>query len=422
MASARKILMTGMFDMHNFGDLMFPLVARMQLVRFGFEVVPVSATGKTPNLRDALPSVSLARLLETPPDAHGVLIGGGYIIHGHRLDILREYREGDTGAWVGPGMWIGGTLIGALTDVPIAWNAPGAPHPVGGESRDLAAPTYAAADYLSVRDAGSKKLLGAGGEAATIVPDTIVDLPKLWTARSLEGDFKAMRERLGLPPNARILAVHTRGRSLGGETVASFGAKLDQACRTFGLTPVFVGLGSAHNDDVMAAALHEAMSVPSAALTEPVGLREVAALLAHSEAYVGSSLHGYMAAYSYDRPAVLVARPSYQKFSGFIDHIKRPGDLARNWDEALQKLSDLSAPGAPPSAVTENLSRHWATIAATFERGAEPGRVSRLDFLRKYMASGFRKGGTGWSFLPLTNQATLDAAKSGVDVKDKDPI
>lgn len=422
MTGTRTILMAGMFDMNNFGDLMFPLIARMQLEKVGFEVRAVSATGVRPDLQDVLPSLSLPDLLADPPQAQGMLIGGGYMIHGHRLDILREYRTGDTGAWVGPGMWQGATLTAALADIPVAWNAPGAPHPVGGASRHLAAPAYAAADYLSVRDAGSRKLLGPGGEQACIVPDTIVDLPHLWSARALQGDFHALRDRLGLAGDAKILAVHARGRSLGSEPVASFAMRLEQACRRFGLTPVFVGLGSAHNDHAMAQALHSAMTLPSAALNDPRGLREIAALLAHSEAYVGSSLHGYVAAYAYDRPAVLVARPSYQKFRGFIDHVERPQDLARNWDEALHHLAKRAASGPPPTALTQTLARHWQTIAATFEKGAETGRANRMAFLRRYMASGLGKGGTAWSFLPLTTQAALDAAQSGEDVKDKDPI
>ena len=76
-SAERTILMTGMFDMHNFGDLLFPLVARSRLDQSGFAIQPVSATGTTPGLADALPSMSLPQALSHPPEAAGVLIGGG---------------------------------------------------------------------------------------------------------------------------------------------------------------------------------------------------------------------------------------------------------------------------------------------------------------------------------------------------------
>lgn len=422
MTRTRTILMSGMFDMHNFGDLMFPLVAQMHLEPRGFRIQPVSATGCKASLVDAPVSLSLPEALTQDCPMDGVLIGGGYIVHGHRLDILREYRAGDTGAWVGPGTWLGATLAGALHDVPVAWNAPGAPHPVGGPSRHLAAPAFAAADYLSVRDLGSRRLLGEGGEHAEIIPDTIVDLPKLWTAKSLEQDFKSMLGRLGLDGDGRILAVHTRGRSLAGEPVTSFAVKLQETCQKLDLTPVFVGLGSAHNDHAIATALHEAMTIQSAALNTPTSLREIAALLAHAQAYVGSSLHGYVGAYSYNRPAVLVARPSYQKFRGFIDHVQRPGDMAKSWDQALAQLPKATAPGAPPTTLTDTLTLHWNRIADCFHQGPAPGRAARMTFLRQYVSAGIRQGGTGWPFLPFTTQQNLEAALSGDDVRDKEPI
>lgn len=419
---AETILMTGMFDMHNFGDLLFPLVAQNRLAPHGFAIQPVSATGQRPDLKDAVPSLALPDVLANPPDAKGVLIGGGYIIHTHRLDLLREYRDGDTGAWVGASTWLGAEFTGALLDVPIAWNAPGVPHPLSGTAKLIAAETFAASSYFSVRDEGSKKLLGPSAENALVVPDTIIDLPKLWSSTALSADYRALLERLGLDPNAKILAVHTRGRSLAGEPLTAFAARLQVVCERLGLTPVFIGLGSAHNDNVIANTLNEAFSIPSAALSAPQSLREIAALLAHASAYVGSSLHGYVAAYAYGRPAILVGRPAYQKFRGFVEHVKRPMDLAKSWDEALVKLADATPPGPRPTEVDDALDQHWGSIACAFRDGPEKERAARMQFLRRCIACGIEKGGAGWSFLPFTTQASLDAARSGDDFRNREPM
>lgn len=420
--TAKPVYITGMFDMHNFGDLMFPLIAGQRLAPYGIEVVPVSATGKKPYLADAPESIALPDALSDPVGAAGVIIGGGYIIHGHRLDLLREYRDGDAGAWVGPGTWLGATLLGALADVPVTWNAPGVPHPLMGPSKRLAAPAYAAADYLCVRDAGSRRLLGTGGEDAHIAPDTVIELPKLWSKTDLEGDFRNMLGKLGLSGGQPILAVHVRGRSLGKEPLPEFAAKLEQLCKTMGLAPVFVGLGSAHNDNKIANELRDNMSIPCAALDRPETLREVASLLAHAKGYAGSSLHGYVGAISYDNPAVLVGRPAYWKFAGFIEHVERPMDLAANWDDALARLATSPAAGRIPPAVGAALDRHWQSIADCIAAGPEPGRAGRMAFLRSYVQSGIDLSGTSWPFRPFATEQLINAAQKGDDVRDLEPV
>lgn len=417
---AKPILMHGMFDMHNFGDLVFPLIARAHLEPRGFQICPVSATGVKPDLTDAPASIALPQALGQ--QAAGVLIGGGYIIHGHRLDLLREYRDGDVGAWVGAGNWLGATLLGALGDIPVAWNAPGVPHPLSGPVKSLAAQSFAAADYFNLRDDGSRRLLGEAGARASIVPDTVIDLPMVWSAADLAVDFRQMLQRLGLPGDGRILAVHLRGRSLGKEPLEHFAPKLQAMCEQAGLTPVFVGLGSAHNDNKIACALRDAMTIPSAALDKPVSLREIAALLAHADGYIGSSLHGYVGAFAYGRPAVLVGRPAYWKFAGFIDHVDRPEDLALDWDSALAKLAAKPTAGVLPIRTRQALDDHWTQVAQTFDAGPEPGRAGRMAFLRAYVQAGMVQGGDSWPLQPFTTPQALAAAAQGDDVRGKEPI
>ncbi|GGX67366.1 hypothetical protein GCM10007385_40600 [Tateyamaria omphalii] len=420
--SERSVLMTGMFDMHNFGDLLFPLLAQTKLAPFGFKIAPVSATGVTPCLQDAASSLSLPDAFACSEPMAGVLIGGGYILHTHRLDILREYRGGDTGAWVGAGNWLGAGMLAAAHDVPIAWNAPGAPHPLGRIAGDLAPLLLNASDYVSVRDRGSQKALGPAAEIAQIVPDTLVDLPQLWPAKRLERAYTQLREKFGIRSDQKVLAVHARGRSFSDMSLPNLARKFETVCKANKLTPVFLGLGSAHNDDAIADALHDTVTVPSVSLSAPDSLQQIAALLANAEAYVGSSLHGYITAYAYGRPAVLVGRPSYQKFRGFIGHVQREVDLAKNWDDGLERLIAAKTPPALPSSVRETLDAHWTAIAQSFQRGSDAKRAARMQYMRACFASGCQHAGVAWPCMPFTRASDLDAAARGDDVRGKDPI
>lgn len=424
-APARDILISGMFDMPNFGDLMFPVVAAHELGRRGFHVQAVSPTGAATGLRDALPTRPIWDALDPSTRLDGVLIGGGYIVHTHRMDPLKEYREGGIGAAVGPAVWLGATLVAALRDVPVAWNAPGAPHPLRPDLRPLVDAAFDAADYLSLRDEGSARM--AGAPAAQIVPDPILGVNRVWPREGLAADFRRLCDRLGVVQRNRVLAVHVRRRSLGGQPVDVFADGLAGACRGLGLTPVMIGLGTAHADDRIARELAGALmarGVAAAALDRPEGLRDIAALIAHARAYAGSSLHGYIAAASYGVPGLLVARPAYRKFDGLIGHLGRPADRMTDWADALNALpaavGTTSRPEAP--GIADRLDRHWDAIAAAFAAGPLPKRRERLDFAALAIRAGLLQDGPNWAMTPFTTARDRAAALAGDDVRETEPF
>ncbi len=421
----RDILVSGMFDMPNFGDLMFPVVAAHELGRRGFAVAALSPTGASTGLRDAVPSQALWTAFDTRVPCDGVLIGGGYIVHTHRMDMLKEYREGGIGAAVAPAVWFGATLAAALRDVPVAWNAPGAPHPLRSAIRPLADAAFAAADYLSLRDEGSVRLTGALG--AEIVPDPVLGLNQAWPREELAGDFVRLCGRLGIARRDRVLAVHVRRRSLGNQSVADFAEGLAGACLALGMCPVQIGLGTAHADDRIARELTAALKargVDAAALDRPESLRDIAALLSHARAYAGSSLHGYIAAACYGVPGLLVAKPAYRKFDGLIGHLGRAGDRMADWPQALNALPAVAAalPRPLSPGIADRLARHWDAIAAAFAAGPGPKRSARLNFASLAFQAGLAQGGPHWAMTPFTTGRDRAAALAGDDVGSTEPF
>lgn len=414
-----------MFDMPNFGDLMFPVVAAHELRERGYCVRALSPTGASVGIDGAMPTLPVWAAVDPATPCDGILIGGGYIVHTHRMDQLREYREVGIGAAVSPSVWLGATLAAALRDIPVAWNAPGAPHPLRAGVKPLAAAAFAAADYLSMRDAGSARM--ADAPTASIVPDPILGMARVWPREGLSAAFAQMCDSLGVGQPHRVLAIHVRRRSLGGEPVASFADSLAVACRSLDMTPVLIGLGTAHSDDRiardLAAALH-AQGIAAVALDRPKSLRDVAALLAHARAYAGSSLHGYIAAAAYGVPGVLVARPAYRKFDGLTSHLDRADDLMTGWAEALAALPAVLTrpPRSLPSAVTDALVRHWDRIAAAFAAGPGVKRRARLDFAALAFQAGLRSSGPDWAMVPFTTARDRAAVRDGHDVHETEPF
>ncbi|WP_419897795.1 polysaccharide pyruvyl transferase family protein [Roseomonas sp. USHLN139] len=402
------ILVSGMFDMNNYGDLLFPLVAQQRLAEAGYALQPVAPAGGRADFADALPCLDIAAMLDAGgAPAAGILIGGGYIIHAHSLAFLDHYAGEGLGSWCGAGLWLGATLAAALRDVPLAWNAPGVPHPFSARQQRLVDAALRAASYVSVRDAGSRRLLDPQGAAdVPVVPDPIAGLPRLWPRAALAADYRALLARKGVPPETRLLALHLRNRSIAGLDHDTIAASLRDFAAAQGLLPMLVAVGESHDDPAVARQLAARMGGPVLMLDDPASLREITAALAHSALYVGASLHGYIVATAYDVPGVLVARPRYNKFAGFLAHAGRPQDLAQDWAQALR----LAAARRPdegallPAALAAALDTHWARVAAAFAAGPAARAAPRQAFATALLREAVAAEGPAWAMAPFLNR------------------
>jgi hypothetical protein len=170
---------------------------------------------------------------------------------------------------------------------------------------------------------------------------------------------------------------------------------------------MLVAVGRSHDDATVARTLAPHLGVAHLLLDDPKTLREITAALAYSVLYVGASLHGYIVSAAYDVPGVLLARPAYQKFSGFLEHSGRMQDLARSWDEALQ-IAAVRAQEAPsrriPPSVATAIDAHWRAVSAALR---DPGanRVARGAFTHAMLRFGIATDGPGWAMLPFASRA-----------------
>lgn len=406
-----RALIVGTFDVDNYGDLLFPLVAADRLAPHGIDVIPVSPTNRpVARLPDAPQPVSVAEMLSGLGPLDGILIGGGYIIHKIPAVTLAEYTGAGVADWAYPGLWIGATLAGALRDVPVIWNAPGVPFPFGGaRRRALIGAALQTASHLCVRDPGSAEFLEpAYGAPVPVVPDTVLGLAHLWPRESLKAVHADLLHGAGLPAGTRTLALHVRPRSLGTLGPAELAGQIDRIAADLGLAPLLVAIGPSFDDGALARDIAGRLTVPHICLDAPASLRQTAAAIAGSAGYVGASMHGYVTAAAYDVPGVMVARPAHRKFSGLVGQLNRPGDLVRDWTEAFEPLArNLAAPAGPviPAAVHQALDRHWQTVARIL-RDSDPARRPRQRrFLAQYMVQGVQGQGADWVFQPFARGA-----------------
>jgi hypothetical protein len=359
----RRIILTGTFDVRNYGDLLFPLIAAQRLAPFGLRIVAASPTGHDTGWRDAMPPRPLPDMLADATPFDGVLIGGGNIIHSRPV-TLPDYVAAGVADWAYPALWLGASLAASCRKVPVAWNAPGIPYAFAPDEQYGASAALAAASYVAVRDANSAMWLEPC--KAHVVPDTALGLSALWPRAALEPDFRAVLARHPPSPGPYV-AVHVKERSLE-EPLGQFAVRLKDFCATTGRTPILIGIGQCHGDHEVVAALARDLGGACIDLGQPVGLREIAAAIAFSDAYIGASLHGYVTAASYGRPGVIVGKPPLPKMQGLLSQIGREADEAVSWSAALDVMRGRigAVPPVIPSAAMAALDRHWEAVIKVF--------------------------------------------------------
>lgn len=371
----------GTFDVENYGDLLFPLLAAQRLGDLPADIVPVSPTGTATRFADAPPPVSVDRFAREAVPA-GVLIGGGNIVHLRDVG-LAAYAD-VPGHVAYPSLWMGATLLGAVHRCPVVWNAPGVLTLKPDEAPPaLLASTLAGASYLALRDQSSADLLAPfAPQSPIIVPDTALDLDRVWPRDRLARTFGGLLADKGIAGAPEMLAVHVKARSLGGLPVGTFAARLGALSRQLGLMPVLLAIGRVHGDQEVVRAISEALDVPHLALDAPDRLEDVASVLACSRAAMVASLHGFITATAYGTPAALVAVPGLPKFRGFAEQVMRSDDVVDDWEGAFVRLAALAHAGWPappqPAAARQRLERHWQEIRRILTPAAERGGTDDL--------------------------------------------
>jgi polysaccharide pyruvyl transferase WcaK-like protein len=374
-----RIAHFGTFDVENYGDLLFPLVLERRLSDVCEAFVHVSPAGSAPVWQDCVPAIGFEEFLREGPEVDGVVIGGGQIVRASPTP-LGIYDRGGVAPFVAyPSLWLGAAYVAARDELPLCWNAPGVPAPFDAAAAQFMRWTGSVTDHASVRDVESRRLLEKAGVEVQmgVVPDTAVEVSRLWNEEEISSAYGDAFAHRGRDVPERTIAFHVNAR-LAGEGLSVVAARIDSICGKLEATPVLLAIGPSHGDVETHKQIAAEMNTDPLLVNKPRSLREVAACIARSELYIGSSLHGMITACSFGRRCVLISAREDHKFGGFLDHLELASWQVRSWAEAEQKIDDLL--DAPADSweralgrVDPALDEHWEGIRKTLLSGMEGG-------------------------------------------------
>lgn len=381
-----KIAHFGTFDVENYGDLLFPLLIERRLGNENNEFVHVSPAGGAPAIDDCKLAIGFEQALAECESWDAIVLGGGALAHGDFAGEVDKYQAPDIHTIAYPGLWLLPALISSLRGLPLAWNSPGVPGDFSSERKHRLLQWAAwQADYLSVRDMASAEVLAQSLVESRVVPDTAVEVSRLWSEDELRRESERLRSHEGWPRNA-YLALHLNERYAGSD-LAALGREIGQICLKQGASALLIGIGDCHGDTAFAHRVLPYVRDCPVHILRPDSLRSVAAAIRFAQGYIGSSLHGAITAYSLARPLLIVAPKSRSKFAGFLAQIEALESQVPDWsavDGAMEKafaipeqseiLSDRRA------VLDQTFEEHWAHLsrALATPRSVSPQAAPRI--------------------------------------------
>ncbi len=367
----------GTFDVDNYGDHLFPLVARRELVARIPDVVvdaysPFGSEHPT-RLDGAVPTRSLGVQTEVRMDEFAdaydaVLVGGGELLH---LDdiLLRHFYAVEPLALdaVRPSGWFVEGL-GAQREArcPVLWHGLGVPYDFDAERAGRVRAALAHRSWSSVRDHQSAERLRDAGVAVAphVVPDSAMLVDRLVEAPEREQRLAALRACGAMPSGP---AVVLQGCDLLVPWAPAIATALAPRLAEGDVSPVLLETGRCRNDSAFADALSLALGGRVHRVPASASMEDIVAVLASASSVVASSLHAAITAVAFRRPFVVLNLGAESKLDGF-------GHRCGFGERVLHDVGDLAGAMADVGArspanehvrrLQTEVDRHFDDIAA----------------------------------------------------------
>jgi polysaccharide pyruvyl transferase WcaK-like protein len=370
-----RVALWGTFDVDNYGDHLFPRVARHELSRRGVDVDVFSPYGRLhPTPLDA--GLDVEPLGPWSPERAGelaaayslVVVGGGELIHLNDPLLAPVYdTTPDELCRMAPSRWFVEGLGPELeAGCPVVWHGVGVPWPPGEEEAGRLRAALAGRPYVTVRDRYSaQRLADAGVDGAVhIVPDSALLVERVMPPAALSVRLEALRG-VGGYPGAGTTAVLLQGCDLlipHLEEVLTAVERWRVAQRSRDEVVALV-TGRCRGDGLFADGVERALGSRRAwRLPGGATVEDIAAAIAGAGVFVGSSLHGAITALAYGRPFVLLNLYGEAKLDGFGDITGLGARVVHRAEEIPAAIEAAMADPAPASVLDSlqlRLDRHF---------------------------------------------------------------
>lgn len=335
-----KVAHFGTFDVDNYGDLLFPKIAEWRIPNVDW--LHVSPIGVKPAFVDSVTPLCVNEICDYEIDA--VIVGGGNILHFEKATI-DAYKNISNYAY--SSLWLGAARVAIKKNIPLIFNGPSISNLTKGYlERYIFNQVFKNSDYISLREEYSSRLFTK--YPSNIIPDTVIDISRMWP-----------KEDKIISEDYVVIHVNDRYVTNFKDTLSA----IEKISKSLKAKIVLLPIGPCHGDLFLAKRLAQASSL-DIHLETTLSLKSFAMLIANAKAYVGSSMHGYITAFSYDVPGLMVLNNSpLHKFTGLLDVVGIQKEvICVSWNDAVKQIESLYSSDINPATYFNRLDMHWDKI------------------------------------------------------------
>jgi|GEM_PF-199557 polysaccharide pyruvyl transferase WcaK-like protein/Uri superfamily endonuclease len=298
-----KIAFSGVFDLANYGDHLFPIVFKAMMETRGLDVAlflfsPI-ACNEALN-EDNVPVYALSDLEKMHLDIcfDVIIVGGGGIIHFFDVQVKTTLDTEQYSDYPIYQTWLIPSLVAHKYDLPLIWNSPGITFRQEGMYSHLTKAFCDDIDYLSVRNSFSMDVLlecGVQPERINLSIDSafaISQIPEVFALR-VEADARL---------KGNYIVFHTN-RFISEDDIPVVVELMDSLAAQ-GYKIVLLPLAYTHGDDIILKRINQISGERYIIFDKTLHFREMMNILAGCTLYIGTSFHGAITAIAYGKKAV----------------------------------------------------------------------------------------------------------------------
>ena len=335
-----KIAQIGAFDVENFGDLLFPEVLKKQLGS-DYDIDLFSPLGgKKPFDNVEVFPVSSLETKIIQNKYKGIIIGGGDLI---RTDQKIYIKNDVYGYSVDPSLelWAYPIILANKYNIPVMLNSVGITNDFNNSEKFLVKTLLGSVDYISTRDTeGNNTLKKIGIFNVPTVPDTVLTIRDVYSDDELNNNYKSLKTKEIIPQiNDYIIFQHNSTNiddSKYYNNIVNLIKKVSEKHKVL-LMPI----GYIHDDDkilnkIAKEKINNVYTIKSGVKLSP---KDMLSIIKNSYGYIGTSMHGAVVSYVYEKKILILNSMDSKKLHGFANVISKT-NLDVNNSEVLTYVYD----------------------------------------------------------------------------------
>lgn len=313
-----KIAQIGTFDVENFGDLLFPIVLPHYMKDFEIDLFSPNKMKSMPFF-DSTPVYAIDELKDRckSQDYKAIIIGGGDLI---RTDAPATSCYEDASHFFR--VWALPILLGQVYDIPVMFNAPGVPFSINNSMKSLVKDMMSTVDYISVRDNHAKDILNdCDVDNVMVVPDSILSISQIYTESKLKICREKLSQSLNLPLDEKYIVVQHNCCNIDNQDYVNMVKDNIQKIGNKGYKMILMPIGYVHQDINFLEKVYQENDTNQYLIVDKLTPYEMCAVLSGSCGYIGTSMHGAVVSYAYEKMALCLNTQKYAKITGVLEQI-----------------------------------------------------------------------------------------------------